>query len=157
MRTKVEYSYGHGLFVKFTRWRFRAMHRFEIFSSHSSLCQKGFTYSHRSYYFDNYKQADAFYEKVMQIDNTHLNDKNRIFYAPKIDCLTQTNGLKKSLHFVYHPCSIKQTELNPCSKTENLLVKKNNTMTNIKNNHMLHEEIPLDTESYLRFRTGLSK
>lgn len=133
------------------------LHRFKTFSSHSSLCQKGFKYSHRSYYFDNYKQADAFYEKVVKIDNIYLNDNNRVFYAPKIDCLTQTNGLKKSLHFVYHLYSIKQTELNPCSKTENLLVKKNNTISNIKNNDKLHEEIPLDTESYLRFRTGWPK
>ena len=93
----------------------------------------------------------------MQIDNTHLNDKNRVFYAPKIDCLTQTNGLKKSLHFVYHPCSIKQTELNPCSKTENLLVKRNNTIKNINYNDKLQEEISLNSESYLRFRTGWLK
>lgn len=129
------------------------MRRFEIFNFHSSLYQKGFKYFHRSYYFENYKQGDAFYEKVMEFENKYFNYQNRSYYAPKLDCLTQTNGLKKSIHFVYHPCPIKQTDLDPCSKTENLLARNNRTMKNIENINS-HEEIPLENESYLRFRTG---
>ena len=153
MRTKVEYFYGHGLFVDFTRWLPRAITRFEIFSFYSSLYQKGFKYSHRSYYFDNYKQADAFYAKVMETENDYFDEQNSTFFAPRIDCFTQTNGLKKSIHFVYHPCPIKQTELDPCSKTENLLSKKIKTIKNIES-ISLHKEIQLESESYLRFRTG---
>ena len=108
---------------------------------------------HRSYHFENYQQADAFYDRVMEIGKTYFNDKNREFYAPIIDCIVQTNGLKKSLHFVYHFCALKQSELNHCSMSDKLLAKKNKTLDDIKDVNSQLEK-PLKSESYLRFRTG---
>ena len=108
---------------------------------------------HRSYHFENYQQADAFYDRVMEIEKTYFNDKNREFYAPIIDCIVQTNGLKKSLHFVYHFCALKQSELNNCSMSDKLLAKKNKTLDDIKDVNSQLEK-PLKSESYLRFRTG---
>ena len=89
----------------------------------------------------------------MEIENDYFDEQNSAFFAPRIDCFTQTNGLKKSIHFVYHSCPIKQTELDHCSKTENLNAKKNKTIKNIESISS-HNEIPLESESYLRFRTG---
>ena len=86
----------------------------------------------------------------MEIDQNYFNDENRQFYAPKIDCIFQTNGIKKSIHFVYQYYPIKQSELDLCSITEKLLAKKIYTLKNIKDMNM---DQGLVSKSYLRFRT----
>ena len=85
----------------------------------------------------------------MEIDQKYFNDENREFYAPKIDCIVQTNGIKKSIHFVYQFYPIKQSGLELCSMSEKLLSKKNDTLKNIENMNL---EKSMPSESYLRFR-----
>ena len=86
----------------------------------------------------------------MEIDQKYFNDENRKFYAPKIDCIVQTNGIKKSIHFVYQFYPIKQYELDLCLISEKLLAKRNDTLKNVKDMNL---EKLLASESYLRFRT----
>ena len=129
-------------------WKWFWSHTIRFPPTCSSHHKKGFKYFHKSYYFENYKQADAFYERVLKMDQNYFNDVNRQFYAPKIDCIVQTNGIKKSIHFVYQFYPIKQYELELCSITEKLLAKQNDTLKNIKEMNLRKL---LTSESYLRF------
>ena len=76
------------------------------------LIKKGQQYSHDSYYFDSYQQADQFIEEVKSIDCEYFSGENRELYAPKHDIITQTYGMKKSVHLIYPVFTLKQSELN---------------------------------------------
>ena len=88
------------------------------------LKQDGFKYSHDSYYFDVYQKADKFIEEVKNIENDILIEENYHLYARKLDILTQSYAMKKSVHIIYPFFPIRQSELDQASKFDKSLLTK---------------------------------
>ena len=95
-----------------------------MFQINSELKQDGFKYSHDSYYFDCYQQADNFIEEVQFIDKKYFDCENRNLYARKKDIITQMYAMKKSVHIIYPFFHVRQSELDQSSRFDKSLLKK---------------------------------
>ena len=91
---------------------------------YSELKQDGFKYSHDSYYFDCYQQADKFIEEVQFIDEKYFGCESHNLYARKKDIITQIYAMKKSVHIIYTFFPIRQSELDQCSRFDKSLLRK---------------------------------
>ena len=84
-----------------------------------SFIWHGFKYSHDSYFFQTFHQAESFMQKAVNFDSKYLCDRDTVF-TRKRDIVIQTYGMKMSIHFIYPLFSLKQSEMNPSSKLDRL-------------------------------------
>ena len=88
----------------------------------------------------------------MKIDSNILDGKNQNLYAQKRDIIIQTNGMKKSVHFIYPFYPLKQSELDQISKFDKSLTRNSTNVITDLTRANSENKCPLFGGSHLRFR-----
>ena len=88
----------------------------------------------------------------MKIDSNIIDGKNQNLYAQKRDIIIQTNGMKKSVHFIYPFHPLKQSELDQISKFDKSLTRSSIIVSMDMARANSEFKFPLFGDSHLRFR-----
>ena len=83
-----------------------------------SFIWHGFKYSHDSYFFQTFHQAESFMKKVASFDSKYLCDT---VFTRKRDIVIQTYGMKMSIYYIYPLFPLKQSEMNSSLKSDRFL------------------------------------